>query len=75
MLGSDIGHWDVPDMTRVLPEAWESVEAGWIGEDDFRDFVYGNAMRFYTDTNQGFFEGTCLEDEVAGELAAKRREG
>ena len=27
MLGSDIGHWDVPDMRDVLPEAYELVEA------------------------------------------------
>ncbi len=26
MFASDIGHWDVPDFTGVLPEAWELVE-------------------------------------------------
>ena len=26
MMGSDISHWDVPDMTEVLEEAWEMVE-------------------------------------------------
>ena len=26
MFASDIGHWDVPDMRGVLPEAWELVE-------------------------------------------------
>ena len=28
MFASDIGHWDVPDFTGVLPEAWELVEDG-----------------------------------------------
>ena len=27
MMGSDIAHWDVPDMTEVLEEAWEMVDA------------------------------------------------
>ncbi|NNE72039.1 MAG: amidohydrolase family protein, partial [Acidimicrobiales bacterium] len=28
VFASDIGHWDVPDITEVLPEAWELVEDG-----------------------------------------------
>jgi hypothetical protein len=36
MMGSDIAHWDVPDMTEVLEEAWEMVDHGWIDEDAFR---------------------------------------
>ena len=28
MFASDIGHWDVPDLRGVLPEAWELVEDG-----------------------------------------------
>ena len=28
MFASDIGHWDVPDVREVLPEAWELVEDG-----------------------------------------------
>ena len=32
MFGSDIAHWDVPDMAEVLEEAWEMVEHGWINE-------------------------------------------
>ncbi len=30
MLGSDIGHWDVIDITDVLPEAWSLVDDGCI---------------------------------------------
>ena len=40
MFGSDVSHWDVPDMTEVLEEAWEMVEHEWIDDDDFRDFVF-----------------------------------
>ncbi len=32
MMGSDIAHWDVPDMSEVLEEAWEMVEHGWIDD-------------------------------------------
>ena len=28
IFSSDIGHWDVPDMTEVLEEAYEMVEHG-----------------------------------------------
>ncbi len=69
MLGSDIGHWDVPDMSRVLEEALDCVEAGWLSERDFRDFVFANPVRFYTDTHPGFFEGTAIEADVASLLA------
>ena len=68
MFSSDIGHWDVPDMTEVLEEAWEQVERGWLDRAAFRDFVFGNAARFYTDTNADFFRGTVVEQAVGAEL-------
>mgnify|MGYP001820709753 FL=1 len=61
MYGSDIGHFDVPDMREVLAEAIEPLEKGIMSPDDFRNFVFGNAARFYTDTNPAFFEGTPVE--------------
>jgi predicted TIM-barrel fold metal-dependent hydrolase len=64
-LGSDIGHYDVPDMTRVIEEAYESVERGWIEPDDFRDLVFGNAVRLHGGMNPVFFKGTCVEDAAA----------
>ena len=73
MFSSDIGHWDVPDMTEVLEEAFEHVERGWLDRDAFRDFVFGNAARFYTDTNPGFFRGTVVEKPVAVELSSAGR--
>jgi hypothetical protein len=65
MLGSDMAHWDLPDVTEVLEEAYEMVERGWIGEAAFRDFVFTNPARFYTGTNPAFFEGTVVEKAVA----------
>ena len=64
ILGSDIGHWDVPDMTKVMVEAHELVEDGFITDDDFRDFTYGNVVRMHTGMNPNFFKGTVVEAEV-----------
>src|SRR5229473_2303587 len=65
IFGSDIGHFDVPDMTDVLPEAYELVDDGLITEEDFRDFVFGNPARFWGGTNPDFFKGTVVEKQVA----------
>ena len=64
MMGSDISHWDVPDMAEVLHEAWEMVEHGWIDPDAFTKFTFTNPARFYTGTNPGFFRGTAVEAAV-----------
>ena len=45
IFSSDVGHFDVVDMTEVLEEAWELVEHGLITEDDFREFVFANPAR------------------------------
>jgi hypothetical protein len=65
MMGSDIAHWDVPDMTEVLEEAWEMVDHGWISESDFEEFTFANPVRFYTGTNPDYFKGTVVEGAVA----------
>jgi len=70
LYGSDIGHWDVPDMRDVLHEAYEGVEEGRLDRAQFRAFTFENAARFYTDTNPRFFEGTAVEADVATLLAA-----
>ena len=69
MMGSDIAHWDLPDVSEVLEEAHEMVERGWIDEASFRDFVFTNPARFYTGTNPGFFTGTVVEAAVDALLA------
>jgi hypothetical protein len=68
MLGSDVGHFDVPDMTGVIPEAWELVDDGLIDARDFRDFTFANAVRFWGSANPRFFRGAAVES--AAVLAA-----
>jgi len=75
LYGSDIGHWDVPDMSEVLEEAWELVEHRLISEAEFREFVFGNAVEFWTSTNPDFFKGTTVESAVNGYLAERRVDG
>jgi predicted TIM-barrel fold metal-dependent hydrolase len=65
MMGSDIAHWDVPDVSEVLEEAYEMVEHGWIDADGFRAFTFENPAAFYTGTNPDFFTGTVVEKAVA----------
>ena len=69
LFSSDIGHFDVPDMTDVVPEAYELVEHGLITGDDFRDFMFGNAVRFWGEVNPDFFKGTAVEKQAADLLA------
>jgi predicted TIM-barrel fold metal-dependent hydrolase len=69
IFGSDIGHWDVPDMTKVLGEARELVEHELITEDDFSDFTFGNAANMLGGMNPDFFKNTIVEDAVDAHLA------
>jgi len=64
IFSSDIGHWDVPDMREVAEEAHELVDDGVITAQDFRDFVFVNPVRLWTDMNPNFFKGTVVEDQV-----------
>lgn len=70
LFGSDIGHFDVQNMADVVPEAYELVEDGLISEDDFRDFMFTNPVRFWGEANPDFFKGTAVEKEAAKLLAA-----
>jgi len=72
LFSSDIGHMDVPDMTEVLPEAYELVEHGLLDDDDFRDFMFANAVRFWGEVNPDFFKGTVVEKQAAEVLAQRR---
>src|SRR5438034_8185155 len=71
IFGSDIGHFDVPDMMEVLPEAYELVDDGLITTDDFRDFTFANAVRLWGTGNPKFFEGTAVAKAAAAVLAEK----
>ncbi len=64
VFSSDIGHWDVRHMDRVLLEAWELVEDGLVSEADFADFVFHNPARLFLTANRDFFAGTAVEADV-----------
>jgi predicted TIM-barrel fold metal-dependent hydrolase len=65
LFSSDVGHFDVTDMSEVLEEAWELVEHGMISESDFREFTFENAARLHTALNPDFFKGTVVEGAVS----------
>ncbi|MSQ25468.1 MAG: amidohydrolase [Dehalococcoidia bacterium] len=69
---TDIGHWDVDDMSGVVEEAYEQVEKGRLTEQDFKDFVFTNPVTFFTSQNPDFFKGTAVEAE-ASRLLQKAR--
>jgi len=62
--GSDIGHWDVPDMSKILEEAYELVDHGLMTSAELRDFLFTIPTRFWTSTNPDFFVGTAVQGEV-----------
>ncbi|MEE3325925.1 MAG: amidohydrolase family protein [Myxococcota bacterium] len=64
LFSSDIAHWDVPDMRCVLLEAWEMVETERLEVEEFRDFVFQNAVDLYCGPNPDFFKGTAVESAV-----------
>ena len=65
VLGSDIGHWDVPDMRDVVPEAYELVDDGRLDADQFRAFTCDNPIRLHAQMNPDFFAGTPVESYAA----------
>jgi hypothetical protein len=69
MMGSDIGHFDVVEMTDVLAAAYELVERRQLDENAFRDFVFGNPVRFWGGSDPDFFKGTIVEKQAAAVLA------
>lgn len=74
MFGSDISHWDVPDMTEPVEEAFELVEDGLIGEADFREFTFLNVVRLHAAANPRFFDGTVVQSKVEEVLASGEAE-
>jgi predicted TIM-barrel fold metal-dependent hydrolase len=70
ILGSDISHWDVPDVAAVLTEAYELVERGLIDEDDFRELTFSNAVRLHAGANPDVFAGTRVEAAAEACLAS-----
>lgn len=68
--GSDVGHWDAPDITAVLAEAHGLVERGFLGPAQFRDFTFTNTVRFYAGHDPGFFDGTAVADAARAVVLA-----
>jgi len=65
LYGSDIGHWDVPDMSKIAEDAYELVAHGVISESDLQSLLFDNAISFWTANNPDFFKGTRVEVAVA----------
>ena len=70
LFGSDIGHWDVPDIAQVLVEAYELVEDEIVGEADFRRFAFASPVAFWTANNPRFFEGSDVSEAAGKECRA-----
>ncbi|MGO9060917.1 MAG: amidohydrolase family protein [Candidatus Binataceae bacterium] len=68
LLGSDIGHFDVHDMTEVLGEAYELIDKRLLSEGNLRDFLFANPVKFWAGGNRDFFQGTVVEDAAKLEL-------
>jgi predicted TIM-barrel fold metal-dependent hydrolase len=61
LYGSDLGHWDVPDMSEAAEEAYELVEQGQLAPEAFRAMVFDNAIEFWSCGNRDFFKDTAVE--------------
>lgn len=71
VFASDVGHWDVPDVTEVLCEAYELVEHGHFTEADFASFVFENPISLWAGNKPDFFDGTVVEGAVRKHLGRK----
>ncbi|MEH1902013.1 MAG: amidohydrolase family protein [Nostoc sp.] len=71
-LGSDSGHWDVPDITAVTANAYSMAEHEIITEEDLRYFLSIHPLELYTSLNQDFFKGTGVEKAANEYLPAKK---
>ena len=73
-LGSDSGHWDVPDITAIASNAYSFVERDIISEEDLRYFLSTHPLELYTSLNRDFFKGTIVEQAADEFLAKSSRE-
>jgi predicted TIM-barrel fold metal-dependent hydrolase len=72
LFGSDIAHWDVPDLRCAVPESHELVEAGLITPTDYRAFVFEHIVDLWGGTNPEFFAGTRVAEAARRHLASRR---
>jgi predicted TIM-barrel fold metal-dependent hydrolase len=64
LLGSDLGHWDAPDATELLADAWDHVERGLLTEEQLRRVTFDDPVRAWAGPGLGPFAGTTLEPEI-----------
>lgn len=64
LFGSDIGHFDVSDISSTICEAYKLVEKGLITDADYRCLMFENPARFWGESNPNFFAGTAVESQV-----------
>jgi hypothetical protein len=69
-VGSDIGHWDVPSFGHPLKEAYEQVEHGVLTADQFREFTFTNAVRFYAGDRPDFFADTAVQSAAQAAITS-----
>ena len=72
LFGSDIAHWDVPDIREAVPESHELVDDGLLSEADYRAFVFENAVELWGGADPDFFEGTAVAQAAREHLSATR---
>jgi predicted TIM-barrel fold metal-dependent hydrolase len=72
-LGSDSGHWDVPDITAVVSNAYSFVEREIISEEDLRYFLSIHPLELYTSLDRDFFKGTAVKQEAEAYLTSVGR--
>jgi hypothetical protein len=65
IFSSDIGHWDVPDISAVLLESHRLVDKGILSDADYRDFVFTYPAQLHLKANPEFFAGTAVAGSVA----------
>jgi hypothetical protein len=73
MFSSDIGHYDVLNMSHVVGEAWGLVETGLLDEQQFKQFTFSNVVDLHTGLRPDFFDGTVVEGAVTNHLARTGR--
>ena len=65
MFSSDVGHWDVTNVTKVLADSYKFVTEDIMTENNFKDFVFCNAVTLYGGLNKNFFASTIIRDQAA----------
>ena len=75
MLGSDISHFDTPDMDRVVPNARRLVDKGLLTDAQLRALLCDNAAHLFTHADPDFFAGTAVADYVRLSLGCAPGDG